>query len=86
MYENVDTKSNLKATDVSMCIEEDIEEIKELDTGVEEDQCNILGNIWGERLKELPFNVRPLVRQVIDDIFEEARIGILTEKLNLEDL
>lgn len=58
--------------------EDDLMEMAEAD---EEDQCNIMGSIWGERLKLLSEDIRSRVREVINQIFKEAQKGNLNDKL-----
>ncbi|XP_065218821.1 peroxynitrite isomerase THAP4-like isoform X2 [Planococcus citri] len=58
--------------------EDDLLEMAEAD---EEDQCYIMGSIWGERLKLLSEDIRSRVREIINQVFKEAQKGTLSDKI-----
>lgn len=49
----------------------------------EDDKWSIIGTIWGERLKELPADVRHRVKRVINRVFKEARKGTLSNQFSV---
>lgn len=87
VYEEVDLKPNSKPVeilmneeDISLDDEEDLMRRAEAD---EDDKCSILGSIWAEKLKELPTDLRPKVKKMINRVFEEARKGTLSAQFNI---
>lgn len=46
----------------------------------EDDECFALGSTWGELLKQLSSDVRTKVQKLVNQVFEDARKDILTDK------
>lgn len=82
VYEEIDLKNNSKPEGYVNDGEHNIDDLEDdlarMAEADEDDKCCIIGNIWGERLKQLPADMRPKVKKIINRVFEEARKGTLT--------
>lgn len=78
---NHDSKEIYDDIITNMCNIDEEDDILEMAEADEEDQCHIMGSIWGERLKLLSDDIRVRVREIINQVFKEAQKGTLNEKL-----